>query len=91
MSQSRFANWHRDLQDLSLAAPPIGIAFMSHVPADIGRIERALPPATPDGRAGTFAASCVFWIEARTGRSRRKPRTMAIVASAASRTAPGDE
>src|SRR5271155_1530665 len=28
------------------------------------RIERAMPPPTPDGRTGAVAASCVFWIEA---------------------------
>ena len=65
MSQSRFENWHHDLQDLlGLAVPPIGIAFMNHVPVGIGRIERTMPPATADGRTGTAQAGCVFWVEA---------------------------
>ncbi len=64
MSQSRFEIWHLDLQDLSgLAAPPVAIAFVSHVPVGIGRIERLMPPTTADGRTGTVAAGCVFWIE----------------------------
>src|SRR3954452_24174207 len=68
MSQSRFETWHLDLQHLlGLAAPPVGIAFISHVPAGIGRIKRAMPPATADGRTGAVAASCVFWIEGTQG------------------------
>src|SRR5262245_59643409 len=65
MSRNRFEAWHDDLQDLlGLAVPPVGIAFASHVPADIGRIERAMPPATSDGRTGTASTSCAFWIDA---------------------------
>jgi|SRR6516225_5356967 uncharacterized protein (DUF169 family) len=65
MEQSRFEEWHRDLQDLlGLAVPPIAIEFVSHIPDGIGRLERLMPPATPDGRTGTVAAGCVFWIEA---------------------------
>jgi uncharacterized protein (DUF169 family) len=68
MSQNRFENWHLDLQDLlGLAVPPVGIAFLSHVPAGIARIERMLPPATADGRTGAAAASCVFWIDGTQG------------------------
>jgi len=68
MPQTRFANWHDDLQELlGLAVPPIGIAFMNHVPAGVPRIERSKPPATSDGRTGTAPASCVFWIEATRG------------------------
>jgi uncharacterized protein (DUF169 family) len=68
MSQTRFENWHDDLQDLlGLAVPPIGIAFMSQVPVGVGRIERSKPPAAADGRTGTAPASCVFWIEATHG------------------------
>jgi uncharacterized protein (DUF169 family) len=64
MSQTRFESWHLDLQDLlGLAVPPIAIAFIDHLPAGIGRIERTMPPATTDGRTGPVAASCVFWIE----------------------------
>src|SRR5215213_3536743 len=64
MSQSRFEIWHLDLQHLlGLAVPPVGIAFISHVPAGIGRIQRTYPPATADGRTGAVAASCVFWME----------------------------
>jgi uncharacterized protein (DUF169 family) len=64
MSQNRFEIWHLDLQDLlGLAAPPVAIAFVSHVPVGIGRIERPMPATTSDGRTGTVAAGCVFWIE----------------------------
>ena len=65
MSQNHFESWHRDLQDLlGLAVPPIGIAFVNALPAGVSRIDRTMPPATADGRTGTAAASCVFWIEA---------------------------
>jgi uncharacterized protein (DUF169 family) len=65
MSRNSLENRHIDLQDLlGLAVPPIGIAFVNHVPVDIGRIERTMPPATSDGRTGRASASCVFWIEA---------------------------
>jgi hypothetical protein len=47
MSQTRFETWHLDLQDLlGLAVSPVAIAFISHVPTGIGRIQRAMPPAT---------------------------------------------
>jgi uncharacterized protein (DUF169 family) len=65
MSESRFKSWHEDLLDLlGLGVPPIGIAFLNEIPRGARRIERALPPPTPDGRTGAVAASCVFWIEA---------------------------
>ena len=68
MSQNRFENWHLDLQDLlGLAVPPVAIAFLSHAPAGIARIERTRPPATADGRTGAVAASCVFWIDGTQG------------------------
>jgi uncharacterized protein (DUF169 family) len=68
MSQHRFDTWHLDLQDLlGLAVPPVGIAFASHVPVGVGRVERTMPPATADGRTGAAAASCVFWIEGTQG------------------------
>jgi uncharacterized protein (DUF169 family) len=68
MSHSRFEAWHLDLQDLlGLAFPPVAIAFISQVPVGIGRIERTMPPAAPDGRTGAVAASCVFWIEGTRG------------------------
>ena len=68
MSQTRFETWHLDLQELlGLAVPPVAIAFFSHVPAGLRRIERTMPPATADGRTGAAAASCVFWIEGTKG------------------------
>src|SRR5262245_49698601 len=68
MSQNRFEDWHLDLQDLlGLAVPPIGIVFLSHIPAGVDRIKRTPPPARADGRTGAVAASCVFWIEATQG------------------------
>jgi uncharacterized protein (DUF169 family) len=68
MSQTRFETWHLDLKELlGLAVPPVAIAFISHVPAGIARIERTMPPATADGRTGAAAASCVFWIDGTRG------------------------
>jgi len=68
MSQPRFETWHFDLQDLlGLAVPPVAIAFSSDAPPHIERLERAMPPATADGRTGAVAASCVFWIEGTEG------------------------
>jgi len=59
---------HRDLQDLlGLADPPIGIAFLSHVPTGIPRTDRPTPPPNTDGRTGAAAAGCVFWFEAVEG------------------------
>src|SRR3954464_8796554 len=68
MPHNLFETWHLDLQDLlGLAVPPVAIAFLSHVPVGIRHIERAMPPATADGRTGAVAASCVFWIEGTHG------------------------
>jgi uncharacterized protein (DUF169 family) len=68
MSQTRFETWHLDLQDLlGLAVPPVAIAFIGRVPTGIGRIQRTMPPATPDGRTGAVAAGCVFWIRGTQG------------------------
>src|ERR1700716_4513408 len=68
MSHSCFERWHLDLQELlGLAVPPVAIAFISHVPAGIERIQRTVPPRTADGRTGAVAASCVFWIEGTQG------------------------
>ncbi len=68
MSHSRVERWHVDLQELlGLAVPPVAIAFISHVPTGIERIQRSMPPRTADGRTGAVAASCVFWIEGTQG------------------------
>ncbi len=68
MSHSCFERWHLDLEELlGLAVPPVAIAFISHVPAGIERIQRTTPPRTADGRTGAVAASCVFWIEGMQG------------------------
>ena len=68
MPHSCFESWHLDLQELlGLAVPPVAIAFISHVPAGIERIQRTVPPRTADGRTGAVAASCVFWIEGTQG------------------------
>ena len=68
MSHSCFERWHLDLQELlGLAVAPVAIAFISHVPAGIERIQRTTPPRTADGRTGAVAASCVFWIEGTQG------------------------
>lgn len=64
MSHCCYESWHLDLQELlGLAVPPVAIAFISHIPAGIERIQRTVPPRTADGRTGAVAASCVFWIE----------------------------
>jgi uncharacterized protein (DUF169 family) len=64
MGKNDFETWHSDLQDLlGLAVPPVGIAFLNHLPATPERIERTMPPAAADGRTGAVAASCVFWVE----------------------------
>jgi uncharacterized protein (DUF169 family) len=64
MPQGRFNDWHLELQDLlGLSVPPVAIAFLNHVPDGIARIDRPMPPTTADGRTGTVAAGCVFWIE----------------------------
>jgi uncharacterized protein (DUF169 family) len=68
MSQTRFETWHFDLEDLlGLAVPPVAIAFSGSAPTGIGRLERAMPAPTVDGRTGAVAASCVFWIEGTRG------------------------
>jgi uncharacterized protein (DUF169 family) len=68
MSHGYFESWHLDLQELlGLAVPPVAIAFISHVPAGIERIQRTMPPRTAEGRTGAVAASCVFWIEGTQG------------------------
>lgn len=57
MPETRFKSWHEDLLDLlGLGVPPIGIAFLSEIPGGVRRIERAMPPPTPDGRTGAVAA-----------------------------------
>src|SRR3954462_1048261 len=61
MPQNFFETWHLDLQDLlGLAVPPVAIAFPGPVPVGIRRIERAMPPATADGRTGAVSASLPF-------------------------------
>ena len=68
MPPDDFQTWHLDLQDLlGLAVPPVAIAFLNHIPEGIRGIERAMPPATADGRTGAVPASCIFWIEATRG------------------------
>jgi uncharacterized protein (DUF169 family) len=64
MSQSHVETWHLDLQELlGLAVPPVAIAFVNQVPDGIARLGRPMSPPTVDGRTGTVAAGCVFWIE----------------------------
>jgi uncharacterized protein (DUF169 family) len=68
MPENHWRNWHDELEDLlGLAAPPIALAFLDEVPANIPRLDRVMPPPTPDGRTGIVSASCVFWIEATKG------------------------
>jgi uncharacterized protein (DUF169 family) len=65
MAESNYAALDAELsQLLKLSVPAIGIAFCKQAPAGVAPIDRALPPPTADGRTGTAAAGCVFWIEA---------------------------
>jgi hypothetical protein len=49
-------------QLLSLAAPPIGIAFRDTAETPgAARIDLPHPPPTEDGRTGAVPAPCVFW------------------------------
>lgn len=49
---------------LSLAAPPLAIAFLDHVPDDVPRHDAPMPAPAADGRTGRVAAGCVFWMQA---------------------------
>ena len=49
---------------LALDVPPISISFVDTAPTDVERPAGPMPPPTSDGRTGTVAASCVFWVMA---------------------------
>ena len=64
MARTR-ADAAQELTDrLSLAAPPLGIAFLDHVPEDVPRHDGPMPAPAADGRTGRVAAGCVFWVQA---------------------------
>jgi uncharacterized protein (DUF169 family) len=69
MAKTEYARLSQALVDLlGLGVPPIAIAFLSAVPANVPRLDGPMPPPTGDGRTGAAAASCVFWMMA-TGRA----------------------
>jgi uncharacterized protein (DUF169 family) len=49
---------------LGLDVPPISITFLETLPVGVPRPDGPMPPPTSDGRTGTAAASCVFWMMA---------------------------
>ena len=65
MANTDYTRLNQALVDLlALGVPPISITFADAPPAGIARLEGAMPPPTSDGRTGTAAASCVFWMMA---------------------------
>ena len=55
----------RELQDqLSLASPPLAIAFTRDVPEDVPRFDAPFAAPAADGRTGRVSAGCVFWMHA---------------------------
>jgi uncharacterized protein (DUF169 family) len=47
---------------LGLEVAPIGITFSAEAPPGVPRFDEPMSEATPDGRRGRVAASCVFWM-----------------------------
>lgn len=54
-------------QLLTLNHPPVAIAFTDQVPPGLRPYDAAVPAPAADGRTGSVAASCVFWIEGQQG------------------------
>jgi uncharacterized protein (DUF169 family) len=55
----------RELQDhLSLASPPIAIAFTQEVPEGVPQFDAPFAEPAADGRTGRVSAGCVFWMHA---------------------------
>ena len=55
----------QELQDhLSLASPPIALAFTDQVPGDVPRFDAPFAEPAADGRTGRVSAGCVFWMHA---------------------------
>lgn len=44
-------------------APPIAITFSATRPDGVAAFDTPMPPPSPDGRTGSVAAGCVFWME----------------------------
>ncbi|HYL34212.1 MAG TPA: DUF169 domain-containing protein [Stellaceae bacterium] len=63
MEKTDYTRLNQALVDLlALDVPPIAITFVDTAPTDIARPAESMPPPTADGRTGTVAASCVFWV-----------------------------
>lgn len=55
----------QELQDhLSLASPPLAIAFTKEVPEAVPRFDAPFAEPAADGRTGRVSAGCVFWMHA---------------------------
>ena len=65
MTKTDYTRLNQALVDLlALEVPPIAITFVDAAPADLARPAESMPPPTADGRTGSVAASCVFWMVA---------------------------
>jgi len=65
MAKTDYTRLNQTLVDLlALDVPPIAITFVDAAPPDFARPTESMPPPTADGRTGTVAASCVFWMMA---------------------------
>lgn len=49
---------------LKPAAPPIALAFLSHIDRSVARFDAPLAVPNEYGRTGRVAAGCVFWMKA---------------------------
>jgi uncharacterized protein (DUF169 family) len=50
--------------ELHLATPPLAITFTDARPEGVEAFDDPMPDPLPDGRTGSVAAGCVFWIAA---------------------------
>jgi uncharacterized protein (DUF169 family) len=48
---------------LGLDSPPIAITFTADRPEGVAAFDAPVPAPLPDGRTGTVAAGCVFWMK----------------------------
>jgi uncharacterized protein (DUF169 family) len=68
MDTTTSAALDRELRELlGLSVPPIAIAFVDTVPANLARPQSTMPRPTADGRTGAVPAGCVFWNKATEG------------------------
>jgi uncharacterized protein (DUF169 family) len=65
MSRESYPVLAAELKDLlGLGAEPIAITFVTGAPPSVPRFDAAMPAPAADGRTGTVAAGCVFWMRA---------------------------